>query len=371
MVKNRDRWTVQTVHPVGGLTVFGPTGQVRLPAGYVADHVTLAYAETSHANQGRTVDRSILYLDGPTGTAGIYVPLTRGRHRNDAYVVVHGEQTAADVVAESLARTWIDRPAIAVRAEHQAATPSRAAPLLSGDELRRLIERHAELDHTLTMAGVEADISQRRLVNLSARRAATVNEIDDYQRRLAAAQQVVADHDRLLVRRRHRLELAGAHSQLEWIPAAIERAKTKLAEIDNDTADTMAKLIEASTINQRQPELRVEQAAIGRQLHQDRHQRADRLATKTPTVVIDVLGPRPHDGAGEALWEEAAGRLAQHHAAYGQPGGDLLGRKPRLMGDEAYAASYWPTAKAIEHLDHALGRAPEMEPPHHSLGRSL
>ncbi len=76
MVKNRDHWTVAAVHRDGSLTVDGPTGRVTLPADYVAADVELAYAETSHATQGRTVDRSFLYLDGPTGTSGIYVPLT-------------------------------------------------------------------------------------------------------------------------------------------------------------------------------------------------------------------------------------------------------------------------------------------------------
>jgi conjugative relaxase-like TrwC/TraI family protein len=91
MVKNRDHWTVAAVHTSGALTVSGPTGQVTLPADYVAADVELAYAETSHATQGRTVDRSFLYLDGPTDTRGIYVPLTRGRTTNEAFVVLDDE----------------------------------------------------------------------------------------------------------------------------------------------------------------------------------------------------------------------------------------------------------------------------------------
>ena len=154
MVKNRDRWTVEAVHRDGSLTVAGKTGTVKLPADYVGEHVELAYAETSHANQGRTVDRSFLYLDGPTGASGIYVPMTRGRESNDAFVVIRGEETPADVIAEALSRTWIDRPAVAVRAEVRAtAHPSdgdgrQRAPdrPLPGKELRRLIERDAELE---------------------------------------------------------------------------------------------------------------------------------------------------------------------------------------------------------------------------------
>ena len=115
MVKNRDHWTVAAVHASGALTVTGMTGQVTLPADYVAGDVELAYAETSHATQGRTVDRSFLYLDGPTDTRGIYVPLTRGRTSNEAFVVLNDERTAAEVVAEAVARTWVDQPATALR----------------------------------------------------------------------------------------------------------------------------------------------------------------------------------------------------------------------------------------------------------------
>ncbi len=62
MVKNRDRWTIEAIHRDGSTTVEGRMGRVRLPAAYVTQHVELAYAQTSHASQGRTVDRSFLYL---------------------------------------------------------------------------------------------------------------------------------------------------------------------------------------------------------------------------------------------------------------------------------------------------------------------
>jgi conjugative relaxase-like TrwC/TraI family protein len=136
MVKNRDRWTVDTVHEDGALTVTGPTGRAVLPAGYVAADVELAYAETSHATQGRTVDRSFLYLDGPTDTRGIYVPLTRGRMTNEAFVVLRDERTAAEVVTDAVARTWVDQPATAVRLDQgadpgavEADGPNKAPPL--------------------------------------------------------------------------------------------------------------------------------------------------------------------------------------------------------------------------------------------------
>lgn len=42
--------------------------------------------------------------------------MTRGRESTDAFVVIRGEETPTDVIAEALSRTWIDRPAVAIRA---------------------------------------------------------------------------------------------------------------------------------------------------------------------------------------------------------------------------------------------------------------
>ena len=117
MVKNRDHWTIQQIHADGNITVSGPTGQVTLPTGYVIEHLELGYAQTSHTSQGRTVDTALLYIDTPTDQAGIYTPLTRGRHTNHAYVAVDDNQTGADVLAHAVSREWDDQPAIARRAE--------------------------------------------------------------------------------------------------------------------------------------------------------------------------------------------------------------------------------------------------------------
>ncbi len=50
-------------------------------------------------------------------TRGIYVPMTRGRRTNEAFVVVDGEQSPVDVLTEALTRHWADRPALARSAE--------------------------------------------------------------------------------------------------------------------------------------------------------------------------------------------------------------------------------------------------------------
>ena len=60
---------------------------MQLPGSYVREHVTLAYASTVHAAQGRTVDTGYSVLGPGTDGAGAYVPGTRGRDANTVYVV--------------------------------------------------------------------------------------------------------------------------------------------------------------------------------------------------------------------------------------------------------------------------------------------
>jgi ATP-dependent exoDNAse (exonuclease V) alpha subunit len=112
MVKNRDHWTITAIGPDGSITLKGPSGTVQMPATYVAEHVELGYAQTSHATQGRTVDTALVLLDTPTDTTGIYTPMTRGRHTNHAYIVTDEGQTATDALTPAIGRDWIDRPAV-------------------------------------------------------------------------------------------------------------------------------------------------------------------------------------------------------------------------------------------------------------------
>jgi len=112
MVKNRDHWTITTIHADHSLTVTGRTGTIQLPASYVAEHAQLGYAQTGHATQGRTVDTALLLIDTPTDGRGIYTPMTRGRDSNHAYVVTEDNQTALDVLTRAVTRDWIDQPAL-------------------------------------------------------------------------------------------------------------------------------------------------------------------------------------------------------------------------------------------------------------------
>jgi hypothetical protein len=123
MVKNRDHWTIETIHADRSVTLSGRTGTVQAPAQYAAEHVELGYAQTSHATQGRTVDTALLLIDTPTDGRGVYTPMTRGRQANHAYVVTEENHTAVDVLTQAVGRDWIDQPAITRRIELETRQP--------------------------------------------------------------------------------------------------------------------------------------------------------------------------------------------------------------------------------------------------------
>jgi hypothetical protein len=95
-VRNGDQWHVTATHDDGSLTATrttrpGDAGEpetVRLPAAYVAEHVDLGYATTTHRAQGVTVESAhLLAAPGMTREA-LYVGMTRGRHANQVYVAL-------------------------------------------------------------------------------------------------------------------------------------------------------------------------------------------------------------------------------------------------------------------------------------------
>lgn len=285
MVKNRDRWTVQAVHRDGSLSVRGRTGNVHLPADYVSEHVELTYAETSHASQGRTVDRSFLYLDGSTGSSGIYVPMTRGRESNDAFVAIRGEETPADVVAEALSRHWIDRPAVAVRAQLQEQIPAESLSIrrspqtpLSDREVRRLLERDHELGHALTMARVGHETAGRRLMQAARTFAQISRSRAEREAQLEAARQTLDKFDRPLLWRRHRAQVEGARAQVGWVPGAIEEELAKLAKLTSEERGTAEQWTQAATSEDPRPQLTADRAAARSQLDHDARVRGERSA---------------------------------------------------------------------------------------------
>jgi hypothetical protein len=102
-VRNGDLWHVTALTADGGLVVSPLTrfttgaavakgeaggGEMTLPARYVAEHVDLGYATTTHRAQGITVDRSHVLAAPGMVRENLYVAMTRGRHDNHLYLAL-------------------------------------------------------------------------------------------------------------------------------------------------------------------------------------------------------------------------------------------------------------------------------------------
>ena len=320
MVRNRDQWSITALHRNGDITATGTSGTARLPSDYVAEHVELGYAQTSHAAQGRTVDRSILVLDGPSDVRGIYVPLTRGRHHNDAYITTTGEQTAVDVFAESIARSWIDRPAIARHAE-LAGTKRHRPGTLPPDELRALLGAQVQLTQTLHQLDIDLrhlptaiDAAKSRIGTATARRDAAVAELAD-------ATEVLDTYDRPLRRRRHEPEITNARSKIERLPAYIGQLENTIHDETGRFDGLRRDLTDARRLNTRQPEMETRLHDVGSQLADDRRIRTRQLRRNPPERITNTIGERPEKGERIRAWDTALGYLDQHQAAHGLAAG--------------------------------------------------
>lgn len=369
------RWTVDAIHRDGALTVTGRRGQVRLPAEYVAEYVELAYAQTSHASQGRTVDHSFLVLDGPTNAAGIYVPMTRGRETNEAFVTLRGEETPVDVVSEALTRTWIDRPAIAVRAElprpsddqRRQDEPARPLP---ARELRRCLDRVGELNTEIQRIGFE----RRREVDAAAAALAdkqrAEGELKWLLAQLANAERKIAELDRPLHRLRHRDELNRARELAERLPAETKEQRREIDALSRHARSLSdpGRLVERLR-NGKESQMSNELAELKHDLADDALVRG--AAGDLDQIVAGHVGPMPADPSGRELWLEAAGRLAQHRQGFDVTSTDPLGDRRRVFDDCGYAASRHAAEEALKRLDRVLGMALAVERPRLSRGLSL
>jgi hypothetical protein len=85
---NQERWTVQRLTPDGDLVVRGGIDgrTLTLDREWAACHTHLGYAVTAHAAQGQTTDVCLVSLTPGTTAAGVYVPMSRGRLHNEAFI---------------------------------------------------------------------------------------------------------------------------------------------------------------------------------------------------------------------------------------------------------------------------------------------
>jgi conjugative relaxase-like TrwC/TraI family protein len=322
-VRNGDRWTVTARHGDGSITVshLAGHGRVVLPADYVNQDVSLAYALTVHKAQGVTVDRSVLIADEATTAEALYVGMTRGRHDNTAVVVcdpLDDEHRATPPTAAAVLTAALGR----VSAE-QAALDALRATLAASESLAVLAPRLANLD-----AWITRETPPDPTIEL---------------KRLAARRQRLEQHARpgvLTQSRRHdRRLLQGLHERQHALEAIADRRAVWL----DQHADTLAYRDQlASQVADRR-------AALA----------AAALSTQ-PDHLVQLIGPLPEDDAGRERWSRLAGRLEAYREHWGIQPEDI--RHPPIDGvqyQEWNAAV--KTVQIIErinqpHLDHGFER---------------
>ncbi len=94
---------------------------------------------------------------------------------------------------------------------------------------------------------------------------------------------------------------------------------------------------DAKAVLARRPDIQAELDEVAQQLGADLRIRTRVTRLEQPDNIVSVLGPRPA-GRDARAWDDTAGLLAQHQAAFDIVDG--LGRPPFYLDSSAYADSH-------------------------------
>jgi conjugative relaxase-like TrwC/TraI family protein len=332
-VHNAQFGTVSAVHPEGdwlAVDVDGTGEQVMIPRRYVEDrHLDYAYATTIHKAQGATYDRTLLLGDDRLYRQAGYASLSRGRDRNDMYLVIDDDRdrdTELDRHAHAAPDEPLERLVSALHRD--------GAKLLASDEtdrdrpeigsLRPLSELWAERDR---LAGELGPV-------IPPDRADVLGIVAD-----------AADHARLQAAQASEARAAAeerAAATSPWRRRATAEARRDLARA---TADEQCLVADWRELDEQSAELKaqLEQRAAALEAHQAEltHlsgleraiERRARLAGHAaeidrPEHVVALLGDPPLSLDGRGRWRDAAGTIESYCARWGQQPGDLSGHGP-------------------------------------------
>lgn len=347
----------------GGWNVWGERlgTPMQLPGDYVRDRLSLGYASTTTAAIGRTVDTGHSVTRPGTDAAGLYVPATRGRHRNTIYAVTRhlapdaetGEtfdvaaRTPEAVLADVLANVREDRTALA----EQALAETEARSVMTS------VDRMVDLVRDVN-AGRLAD----QLDRLAAAGHLTPNEraqlaADDafgsLERLLRTAELAGHDPDAVLSGAVTDRSLDDAHHPAQVLHWRISSRLTGrlTPHLSSSTADLIPQHL-ADAVDQR--------GAWLQQLADSADERRRELGAQTaadpPEWAVAALGPVP-DGDDPALliarqdWEHRAGWAAAYRELVGHTDDtDPLGPAPG-RGRVEHAVMFRAAHQALALID--------------------
>lgn len=353
---NREAYKVVAVREDGGLTVEPAKGGpvLQLPASYVDEHLTLAYASTIHAAEGRTVDTAHGVVHDGTAANALYVQLTRGRDGNTAWVVTrHTDQaapvgdaqyvehrTALSVCAGILERAEDSRSALGEKAEEEekAASVMTALERLSAAAAQFTESRTSQL---LDLAAATGAITDEQRVRLAADPA-----MEGLARVLRQAE--VAGHEPADVLHR---ALQGRSLDSATSPAAVLHHRIREATDLVPRLQSAHDLVPRGLPEKWQPYF----SRLANDADTRRQELGAQAVSERPVWAVEALGPVPEDEAAREAWRSRAGWAAASREADGyQDAADPLGAAPPAGLAEKYAL--WRTA----HFELALpDRSPE------------
>lgn len=312
---------------------------MELPGSYVREHVSLGYASTKDAAQGRNVDTGHSLAKPGTTAAGLYVPATRGRDCNTIYAVTRhlapdaetGEtfetasRTPEAVLADVLDNVREDRSATA---EHAAAEQVARSVMTTVDQMVDLIRdvtagrAAATLDRLATTG--ELTIEQRQQL-------AADDAFGSLERLLRTAELAGHDPDQILVDAITVRSLDDANSPAQVLHHRISRAHARqlTPHIRNGS---MVDLIPADVGAGEQAQKRREWlTGLAEAADTRRHELGAETAIEAPAWAVDALGPVPDPGEVVARqdWEHRAGWAAAYRELVGHTDEhDALGGAP-------------------------------------------
>ncbi|MQA15590.1 MAG: relaxase domain-containing protein [Pseudonocardiaceae bacterium] len=358
---NRSAYRVTGLRADGGLTVApvlarGEAGEqlgapMQLPARYVAEDLTLGYASTVHAAQGRTVDTAHAVIGAGTDPAGAYVAMTRGRDRNTAWAVTtavaddaptgqtHDTQprTAYAVLSDVIDQAQQDRSA---RAEQEQADLDARSAMTHVD---RLAVGVGTVTAGRTAAALDALAAEGVLSDGDRARLAADESRDSLDRLLRTAE--VAGHDPATVLREavEARDLDDARSAAQVLYARIGR------NLDGQLTPRIASFAELIPAGVGDDRDRQWLAARADDADERRRELGSGVAAAEPQWAREVLGPVPEDPIARAEWEHSAGWAAAYReiAAHADVD-DPLGSAPPAGLAEHHAT--WCTAHAALNL---------------------
>lgn len=165
--------------------------------------------------------------------------------------------------------------------------------------------------------------------------------------RLADATRTLAEYDRPLHRRHHRLEITNAKREVESLPGQIDDLEREIDEPPGDIE--AARAAREQTVRLEQVMRRGEPARVEQALDSDARARGMSAADQPTPLLVAHLGPVPGDPTARDRWVEAAGRIAQHRALWDLPEHSPIGPSP-LVEEHGYEITYYAASRAIREL---------------------